>query len=206
MGFLDHTTNNIIVDAVLTDKGRQKLASAAGLNIKTYAFADTEVDYTLLKKYGEIVGKEKIEKNTPIFEANTGDSLGSRHSLLTDSSTGTIESISVVEVSSNGNKTSYEVTFSGYAQNANINYSVYYAFKAWTPTNPQPQNIINVNETLREAKAFPQVAALVLQPDDTYGNTLTIEMEHTSEGGLGSIQVVQANSFSSDIITKSITV
>ena len=58
MGFLDHTTNNIIVDAVLTDEGRKKLASASGLNIRQYAFADTEVDYTLLKKYGEIVGKE----------------------------------------------------------------------------------------------------------------------------------------------------
>ena len=27
MGFLDHSTNNIIVDAVLTDKGRQNLAA-----------------------------------------------------------------------------------------------------------------------------------------------------------------------------------
>ena len=206
MGFLDHTTNNIIVDAVLTDKGRQKLASAAGLNIKTYAFADTEVDYTLLKKYGEVVGKEKIEKNTPIFEANTGDSLGSRHSLLTDSSTGKIETISLVEGTTQNGATPYTVTFSGYSQNANINYSVYYAFKAWTPTNPQPQNIINVNETLREAKAFPQVVATVEQSDGTYGNSITIEMTHTAEGGLGSIQVVQANSFSSDIITKSITV
>lgn len=74
MGFLDHTTNNIIVDAVLTDKGREKLAQSGtggGLNIVKYAFADNEVDYTLLKKYGETVGKEKIEKNTPIFEANT---------------------------------------------------------------------------------------------------------------------------------------
>ena len=26
MGFLDHSTNNIIVDAVLTDKGRASLA------------------------------------------------------------------------------------------------------------------------------------------------------------------------------------
>ena len=29
MGFLDHSTNNIIVDAVLTDVGREKLADAS---------------------------------------------------------------------------------------------------------------------------------------------------------------------------------
>ena len=63
MGFLDHTTNNIIVDAVLTDKGREKLAQSGtggGLNIVKYAFADNEVDYTLLKKYGEMTRDFKI--------------------------------------------------------------------------------------------------------------------------------------------------
>jgi len=210
MGFLDHTTNNIIVDAVLTDKGRQKLASASGLNIKTYAFADTEVDYTLLKKYGEIVGKEKIEKNTPIFEANTGDSIGSRHSLLTDSSTGEIEEILVVENSTSGaTETKFDVTFRGYPENANINYSIFYSYGAWTPTVPSPQNILNINDTLREAKAFP---VLVADTQDattgTYGTTITITMTHTTTTGsyIGSFQVVQANSFSSAINRKSFTV
>ena len=103
MGFLDHTTNNIIVDAVLTDTGRKKLADAStgGLNIIKYAFADNEVDYTLLEKYGEIVGKEKIEKNTPIFEAST--SLGEEHySLLKDESTGLMQQILVEQVTSTG--------------------------------------------------------------------------------------------------------
>jgi len=70
MGFLDHSTNNIIIDAVLTDKGRAKLASG-DLNIIGYTFGDDEVDYSLIKKYGILVGKEKIEKNTPVFEAST---------------------------------------------------------------------------------------------------------------------------------------
>ena len=50
MGFLDHSTNNIIVDAVLTDLGRKKLASATTAEnfIETYAFADDEVDYLSL--------------------------------------------------------------------------------------------------------------------------------------------------------------
>lgn len=85
MGFLDHSTNNIIVDAVLTDYGREQLAklggNGAGNLVKHYAFADTEVDYSMITKYGTIVGKEKIEKNTPIFEASTSASSGI-HTLL----------------------------------------------------------------------------------------------------------------------------
>ena len=85
MGFLDHSTNNIIVDAVLTDVGREKLAAATTAEnfIASYAFADDEVDYTLIKKYGTIVGKEKIEKNTPIFEASTNAELGVKYYLST---------------------------------------------------------------------------------------------------------------------------
>ena len=96
MGFLDHTTNNIIVDAVLTDVGRAKLAQSGvsgGLNIVKYAFADNEVDYTLLKKYGETVGKEKIEKNTPIFEANTDAT--AYYSTLIDYSVGSVPTVSI---------------------------------------------------------------------------------------------------------------
>jgi len=82
MGFLDHSTNNILVDAVLTDYGRQKLSESGQLNISYYTFADDEVDYTIIKKYGPIIGKEKIEKNTPIFEATTASSYGYRYPLL----------------------------------------------------------------------------------------------------------------------------
>jgi len=85
MGFLDHSTNNIIVDAVLTDVGREKLANATASEnfVASYAFADDEVDYTMIKKYGTIVGKEKIEKNTPIFEASTNAELGVKYFLQT---------------------------------------------------------------------------------------------------------------------------
>lgn len=71
MGYLDHSTNNIIVDAVLTDYGRKQLATNGNLNIDRYGFADNEVDYTIIRKYGTVIGKEKIEKNTPIMEAST---------------------------------------------------------------------------------------------------------------------------------------
>ena len=84
MGFLDHSTNNIIIDAVLTDKGRELLAKNNGsFRIMHYAFGDDEVDYTLIKKFGRTVGKEKIEKNTPVFEAQTSSTLSLKYPLTT---------------------------------------------------------------------------------------------------------------------------
>lgn len=83
MGFLDHSTNNIIVDAVLTDEGRKRLASNNGsFSIDMFAFGDDEVDYGLIKKYGKAVGKEKIEKNTPIFEGLTLGNLEQKYKLV----------------------------------------------------------------------------------------------------------------------------
>ena len=83
MGFLDHSTNNIIVDAVLTDLGRQALAKNDGsFNIYQFALGDDEVDYGIIQEFGRTVGKEKIEKNTPVMEALTLGSLGLKHPLV----------------------------------------------------------------------------------------------------------------------------
>ena len=55
MGFLDHSTNNIIVDAVLTDIGRQALARNDGsFSIYQFALGDDEVDYDIIQQYGRI--------------------------------------------------------------------------------------------------------------------------------------------------------
>ena len=45
MGYLDNS--EIIIDAILTKKGRQKLASGQSLNITKFALGDDEIDYTL---------------------------------------------------------------------------------------------------------------------------------------------------------------
>ena len=45
MGILDNDT--VIVDAILTKVGRQKLANGQPLGVTQYAFGDTGVDYTL---------------------------------------------------------------------------------------------------------------------------------------------------------------
>ena len=90
MGYLDNSTNNVILDAVLTDYGRQQLASANNaFSITYYALGDDEVDYKLIKKYGRAVGKEKIEKNTPIFEAFTNPSIALKYRLIGRENDGT---------------------------------------------------------------------------------------------------------------------
>tara|TARA_Y100000992_G_C21158521_1_gene439838 strand:- start:126 stop:809 length:684 start_codon:yes stop_codon:yes gene_type:complete len=83
MGFLDHSTNNIIVDAVLTDVGRAALARNDGsFNIHQFALADDEVDYSIIRQFGRTVGKEKIELNTPVLEAVTQGNLGLKYPLV----------------------------------------------------------------------------------------------------------------------------
>ena len=81
MGFLQNDTTNIINDAVLTTKGRELLAKQA-FRITKYAFFDDEVDYTNIKKYGRTIGKEKIEKTTPIFEGITNEGLAVQSRLV----------------------------------------------------------------------------------------------------------------------------
>lgn len=81
MGFLNHSTNNIIVDATLTEKGRELLSTGTNITISNFSFGDDEVDYSIITKYGMLTGKEKIEKNTPILEASTNQSLSLKYPL-----------------------------------------------------------------------------------------------------------------------------
>ena len=79
MGFLDQSTNNIILDAVLTDLGREALARNDGsFEIFKFALSDEEVDYGHIVHFGRTVGKEKIEKNTPVLEAITEGNLAQK--------------------------------------------------------------------------------------------------------------------------------
>lgn len=83
MGFLDSTTNNLILDAVITDVGRQFLARNDGsFSLVKFALGDDEVNYGIITKYGRSVGREKIEKNTPVLEALTNQTHAQKHKLI----------------------------------------------------------------------------------------------------------------------------
>jgi len=87
MAYLDNTT--ITVDAILTKKGRERLASGGksvnGFHITQFALADDEIDYSLWDPthpngsayYGSII------ENTPLIEAVSDETQIMRSKLLT---------------------------------------------------------------------------------------------------------------------------
>ena len=68
MSYIDNQT--ITVDAILTQKGREILATNGNLNITSFALADDEIDYTLYQPNhpnGSAFYDIAI-RNTPVFE------------------------------------------------------------------------------------------------------------------------------------------
>ena len=70
----------------LTDTGRAFLARNDGsFSIVKFAMGDDEVDYSTIQKYGRTVGKERIEKNTPVLEAETMGDFALKHRMISHS-------------------------------------------------------------------------------------------------------------------------
>ena len=83
MGYLNNET--ITVEAVLTKRGRELLASDRGLNITSFALADDEIDYTLYDSEHPD-GSQFFDlalRNTPVFEPLTDESQSLKYKLVT---------------------------------------------------------------------------------------------------------------------------
>lgn len=83
MGYLDNTS--ITVDAILTKKGRQKLASGQSLSITKFALGDDEIDYTLYEPAhpkGSAYYDSAI-KAIPVLEASPDETQVLRYKLVT---------------------------------------------------------------------------------------------------------------------------
>ncbi len=83
MGYLDNT--EITIDAILTRKGRQKLAQGQSLNISKFALGDDEIDYGLYDPAhprGSAFYDNAI-LNTPILEASSDETQVLRYKLVT---------------------------------------------------------------------------------------------------------------------------
>ena len=85
MGYLDNT--QVIVDAVLTKRGRELLARNDGSFRKTqFALADDEIDYTLFDEphpKGDASFGNVIENSTPIAASPTRQNLKSYFAIFT---------------------------------------------------------------------------------------------------------------------------
>lgn len=80
-------TNNesVTIDAVLTKKGRELLASQGGLNITSFALSDDEIDYRLYQPnhpQGSAYYDLAI-RNTPVLEAFTDETQVLKYKLVT---------------------------------------------------------------------------------------------------------------------------
>jgi hypothetical protein len=83
MGYLNNET--ITVEAVLTRRGRELLASENGLNITSFALADDEIDYTLYDP-NHPDGSQYYDaalRSMPIFEPLTDETQSLKYKLVT---------------------------------------------------------------------------------------------------------------------------
>jgi hypothetical protein len=83
MGYLDNT--ELTVDAILTKKGREKLAAGLGLNITQFALADDEIDYSLYEP-AHPLGSAYYDvaiKNMPVLEASPDETQVMKYKIVT---------------------------------------------------------------------------------------------------------------------------
>jgi hypothetical protein len=83
MAYLDNT--EITVDAILTKKGREKLATGEGLNITKFALGDDEIDYTLYEPAHPLGSAyyDSAIRAIPITEASPDETQVLRYKLVT---------------------------------------------------------------------------------------------------------------------------
>ena len=83
MAFLDNS-GDIILDAVLTDEGRRKIAKGDGsFNITQFALGDDEIDYSLYTPLTSSGYQDLGILQLPIFEAFTNNAASLQSKLLT---------------------------------------------------------------------------------------------------------------------------
>lgn len=83
MGFLDNS-GDIILDAVLTDTGRQRLARGDGsFRVAYFCLGDDEVDYTLFDTTAETATQDANIVVAPVLEALTDSRSSLKYKLMT---------------------------------------------------------------------------------------------------------------------------
>ena len=108
MAYLDNS--EIIVDAILTKKGREKLAGGLELGITKFALSDDEIDYTLYENNHPNGNYDAIIRALPITEAASDETQVVRYKLLSLTKGST--SIPVVSLGFNAlSKYQYEEAF-----------------------------------------------------------------------------------------------
>ena len=90
MGFIDNS-GDIILDAVLTDLGRDLLSRADGsYKITHFALGDDEIDYSLYDATASTGTESTSLRQLPVFEASTESSIGLKYRLVSMTNNNTL--------------------------------------------------------------------------------------------------------------------
>ena len=82
MGLLDNS-GDILIDAVLTDIGREFLARNDGsFEVVRFSLGDDEIDYTLFNPNTGSLQQDTDVLNTPVFEASVNEKIALKNQLL----------------------------------------------------------------------------------------------------------------------------
>lgn len=204
MGFLRHDTNDVMLDAVLTDKGRELLAAQDGsFRIAKFALSDEDVDYNIIQEFGRVVGKEKIEKNTPVLEALTTTSLSQKNSLISISSNNsTLSYLPISTLTGTGfasNILKLDITNGSSPDNSEVTITQ----SIDTSVLIVPQDVINHSYTIEMSNLFLNIV------DESYDNvtsnnvaTYTLAADDTSSTEFTSLSklsfTIKANEINTD--------
>lgn len=180
MGYLNNST--VTVDAILTNKGREILASGGRLNITKFALSDDEIDYDLWNPahtlgtnyYGAVI------ENMPILEALPDESQMLRYKLITLPKD--VIGIPVISVTPNA------ITFTNLAQSVTV--------------VPATENLDGGNRTLGYTAILSDdtVATLEVAPD---GAVIQARTTSTATSAVASVEsmATSVTSFLDDEVT-----
>jgi len=97
MAYITQGDNVIVIDAIITKKGRENMATGKGLNIVKFALSDDEIDYGQWNpnnSQGSEYYGVKIE-NMPLTEANPDETRNMRYKLVSQEKDNVVVSVIV---------------------------------------------------------------------------------------------------------------
>lgn len=171
MGFLNNS-GDILLDAVLTDVGRQRLARGDGsFRIVKFALADDEIDYSLFNTSASTANQALQILQTPVLEAMTNAFSSMKSKLLTIN----LKNILYMPVVKVNNLASDGTRFDNvFTNNQGFNVAVDLNTETYIATATVGGSLVqgtlkgfNINDTgfIRMDQGLDNSAALVIQPE-----------------------------------------
>jgi hypothetical protein len=167
-----NNSGDIILDAVLTDYGRQLLARGDGsFNVVKFAFGDDEIDYSRYEEGAPSALRDQYILDTPIMEAMTNNAASMKSKLLTITNKNLLflPVLALYQKDSTSNTTGsfFDGTFKGYAVPANA-YTLTQLTSSYTSAgvfSSQTKMAVRIDQGLDSNDLSKTVTLSTTQPD-----------------------------------------